>query len=229
MTIKGLVFDFDGLIIDTELPIFQSWQDIYQLNGIELTLREWAVVIGSSNEMFEPMDELEKRVNHPLFREDIKEMQRLKMMEHILQQPILPGIEDYLRQSKELGLGISIASSSPRYWVEGHLSRLGLINYFDTIFTQEDVLKVKPDPELYQQAVSGMHLNPEDVIALEDSTNGIVSAKLAGLHCVAVPNTLTRSLDLTKADLVLTSLADLPLLKLLDHFNKIYATRNKAN
>jgi HAD superfamily hydrolase (TIGR01509 family) len=194
MTIKGLAFDFDGLIIDTELPIFQSWQDIYHMYGIELTLKEWAVVIGSSNEMFEPMEQLEKRVKQTLIKEDIIEMQRLKMMEHILQQPVLPGVKEYLIQARRSGIRVSVASSSPRYWVTGHLIRLGLIGYFDSLFTQDDVSKVKPDPELYQRATTGMQLLPDEIIALEDSTNGIISAKLAGLYCVAVPNTLTQNL-----------------------------------
>ena len=221
MTIKGLAFDFDGLILDTELPIFQSWQDIYQMYGIELPLQEWAVVIGSSNEMFEPMDELEKRIHHSLIREDIIKIQRLKMMEHILQQPVLPGVKDYLLQAQDFGIKVCVASSSPRNWVEDHLTRLGLISYFDIIYTQEDVFKVKPDPGLYQQAVIGMQLLPDEVIALEDSTNGIISAKLAGLYCVAVPNELTQTLDLTQADLVINSLADTSLTLLLEHFNMI--------
>jgi HAD superfamily hydrolase (TIGR01509 family) len=220
MTIKGLAFDFDGLIIDTELPVYQSWQDIYHIYGKELHFQEWAVVIGSSNEMFEPMDELEKLVHQNLNREDIFEIQRLKMMEHILQQPVLPGVKEYLIQAKEFGIKVSLASSSSRSWVEGHLMRLGLMGYFDSISTQEDVLKVKPDPDLYRQAVNGMQLLPTEVIALEDSTNGIISAKLAGLYCVAVPNKLTQNLDLTEADLVINSLAEMPLSLLLDHFNK---------
>jgi HAD superfamily hydrolase (TIGR01509 family) len=219
MTIKGLAFDFDGLILDTELPIFQSWQDIYQMYGLELHLQEWAVVIGSSNEMFEPLDELEKRVHQPLRKEEIIEIQRLKVMEHILQQPVLPGVKEYLQQAQELRIKVSVASSSPRYWVEDHLTRLGLIDYFDSIYAQEDVLKVKPDPGLYRQAAIGMDLLPDEVIALEDSTNGIISAKLAGLYCVAVPNILTQTLDLSKADLVINSLAELPLPLLLDHFS----------
>lgn len=227
MTIKGLAFDFDGLIVDTELPIYQSWQDIYHMYGIELLLQEWAVVIGSSNEMFEPMDELEKRVHQNLNREDILEIQRLKMMEHILQQPVLPGVKEYLLQAKEFGIKVSLASSSSRSWVEDHLKRLGLISYFDSIFTLEDVFKVKPDPGLYRQAVIGMQLLPAEVIALEDSTNGIISAKLAGLYCVAVPNILTQNLDLTEADLVINSLVEMPLPLLLDHFNKNQSLINK--
>jgi HAD superfamily hydrolase (TIGR01509 family) len=221
MTIKGLAFDFDGLILDTELPIYQSWQDIYHMHGIELPLEEWAVVIGSSNEMFEPMDELEKRVKHTLIKEDIIEMQRRKMMDHILQQPILPGVKEYLLYAQKAGIKVSVVSSSPRYWVAGHLSRLGLIEYFDLLFTQDDVSRVKPDPELYRQAATGMHLLPNEIIALEDSTNGIISAKLAGLYCVAVPNTLTQNFDFTKADLVVNSLADMPLPVLLNHFNMV--------
>jgi HAD superfamily hydrolase (TIGR01509 family) len=227
MTIKGLAFDFDGLIVDTELPIYQSWQDIYHMYGMELLLQEWAVAIGSSNEMFEPMDELEKRVHQNLNREVILEIQHLKMMEHILQQPVLPGVKEYLLQAKELGIKVSLVSSSSRSWVEDHLNRLGLIGYFDSIFTQEDVFKVKPDPGLYRQAIIGMQLLPAEVIALEDSTNGIVSAKLAGLYCVAVPNILTQNLDLTEADLVINSLAEMPLPKLLDHFNKNQGLINK--
>jgi HAD superfamily hydrolase (TIGR01509 family) len=133
----------------------------------------------------------------------------------ILEQPVLPGVLDYLEGARRLGLRVGLASSSSCEWVLGHLSRLGLLNYFHEIRASEDVKRTKPDPALYLQVLHGLGVPAEQGVALEDSPNGILAAKRAGLFCVAVPNALTRRLPLDHADLRLESLADLPLESLL--------------
>ena len=121
----------------------------------------------------------------------------------MLTQPILPGVEDYLQTAKELNLKLGIASSSDRKWVEGNLSRLELLDYFDIVHTSDDVEFTKPDPTLYRLALHSLELNPGDAIVLEDSPNGVSASKAAGIFTVAVPNPLTARLNLDHADLVL--------------------------
>jgi beta-phosphoglucomutase-like phosphatase (HAD superfamily) len=130
-------------------------------------------------------------------------------------EPILPGVKDYLDDAKQLGLKLGLASSSSHNWVDGHLSRLGLISYFDCIKCSDDVKDVKPDPELYQSVLDALDLRADEGIVLEDSANGILAAKQAGLFCIVVPNPMTNHLSLDLADLRLTSLTELPLEKLL--------------
>jgi beta-phosphoglucomutase-like phosphatase (HAD superfamily) len=110
---------------------------------------------------------------------------------------------------------IGLASSSSCDWVQNHLTRLGLIGYFDSLRARDDVVLAKPDPALYLSVVSDLGVPPHQALALEDSPNGIRAAKLAGLYCVAVPNHLTSQLDLDEADLRLTSLAEIRLEALL--------------
>jgi beta-phosphoglucomutase-like phosphatase (HAD superfamily) len=116
-----------------------------------------------------------------------------------------------LEEARALGIKLAIASSSSRSWVEGHLERLGLAPHFECVRCSDHVTVVKPDPTLYRLALEALGVAPEEAIAFEDSPNGILAAKRAGLFCVAVPNDATRDLALNAADLCVASLADVTL------------------
>jgi beta-phosphoglucomutase-like phosphatase (HAD superfamily) len=108
-----------------------------------------------------------------------------------------------------------VASSSPENWVVGHLTRLGLIEFFEQIVTADDVEKTKPDPALFLLAAEKLGVTPQQAIVFEDSRNGVLAGKRAGMYVVAVPNPLTDGMDFSEADLKLGSLADLSLEQLL--------------
>jgi beta-phosphoglucomutase-like phosphatase (HAD superfamily) len=110
---------------------------------------------------------------------------------------------------------LAVASSSSRAWVAGHLQRLGVLERFEVLKCSDDVERVKPDPALYRAACEHLGVPPARAVAIEDSPNGILAAKRAGLFCVAVPNALTGRLVLDAADLRLASLSELPLANLL--------------
>ncbi len=213
--IRALVFDFDGLILDTEVPEFQSWQEIYAEHGARLDLEVWAHCIGSSDHGWDPYAHLGEACGRVIDREAIRAARRARVHELLESQPVLPGVEACLAEARGHGLGLAVASSSTRSWVEGHLTRLGLDGAFDVIRTSDDVRRTKPDPELYVSAVEALGVEPRDAIALEDSPNGIAAAREAGLFCVVVPNPLTRQLVVDGADLRLASLADMSLAELL--------------
>jgi HAD superfamily hydrolase (TIGR01509 family) len=215
MAIKALIFDFDGLILDTEVPEFQSWQELYQKFGFALTLEVWSQNIGSYPNVFEPAEHLQKLANHQIQIDDITRLHHQRADELLLDKKILPGVDKYIERAKELGLKIGVASSSTQNWVIGNLSRLGLASQFDCIYTANDVTHTKPDPELYLRSIDKLKVLPCEAIAFEDSPNGIKAAKEAGLFCVAVPNALTRNLNLDQADLILGSLAEITLDNLL--------------
>ena len=220
--IRALIFDFDGLILDTELPAFQTWQEIYQAYGCSLSLSTYATCIGSPG-LFDPHEYLEAQLGRSLDREAIRWQRHQHYMELTQGQSVLPGVTDYIADAKRLGLKLGLASSSSRDWVTGHLSRLGLRAHFDCIKGADDVEHLKPDPELYQTVLEALDLRADEAIALEDSPNGILAAKRAGILCVAVPNALTRQLLLEQADLRLTSLAEVPLENLLLQVRKTAA------
>jgi HAD superfamily hydrolase (TIGR01509 family) len=218
--IRAVVFDFDGLILDTEAPEFQTWQEIYQTHGCELLLEVWATGLGTSSDAFDPYTHLEGQAGCPIDREAIQQRRRQRYLELLGLNSALPGVREYIAEAKRLGLLLGVASSSSREWVVGHLTELGLSSYFDCIKCRDDVTRVKPDPALYQAVVETFALQPRQAIALEDSPNGITAAKRAGLFCVAVPNPLTRQLSLAHADLRINSLADFPLPQLLAHVRR---------
>jgi beta-phosphoglucomutase-like phosphatase (HAD superfamily) len=119
-----------------------------------------------------------------------------------------------------LGLKVGLASSSSCSWVNGHLERLGLRNYFDILRASDDVQCTKPDPDLYLAALGALGVRVDQAFAIEDSPNGALAAKRAGLFCVAVPNELTRRLSLDHADLRLESLTDMPFERLVQEIER---------
>jgi len=207
--IKALIFDFDGLIVDTEWPDYESWQQVYQRHGCELAVEKWGQIVGGSGASdFDPHEHLEKLCGKSLDREEIWISRRKQYLNELSAQPILPGVLDYLDEAERRGLQLAIASSSPENWVRGHLARLGIYQRFDIIKTADDVKRTKPDPELYLAALEGLTVKPNEGIVFEDSPNGVRAAKAANLFCVAVPNRLTVQLKFDGADLRLNSLIE---------------------
>jgi HAD superfamily hydrolase (TIGR01509 family) len=217
--IQALIFDFDGLILDTEVPDYQSWLEVYQEHGCHLPLSTWATYIGGAAEVFDAYADLETQLGRTIDRQAIRTQRRQRYSELVAAQPILPGIVDYITTAKRLGLKLAVASSGTQDWVFGHLTRLALLDYFDCVKCASDVERVKPDPALYLAALSALQIDAKQAIAFEDSPNGVRAAQRAGLFCVAIPNPLTCQLPLEHADLRLNSLSDLPLTALLARFS----------
>jgi HAD superfamily hydrolase (TIGR01509 family) len=214
--IRGLIFDFDGLILDTEGPEYQAWNELFLYHGAELDFATWSHCIGTSASVFDPHAHLEGLLGRELDRAALRAEHRTRCDQLIAAQCTLPGIESYLASARQLGLKVGLASSSSRAWVSTHLARLGLLEQFQCLRTRDDVERVKPDPALYLAVLAALDLQPAEAIALEDSPNGVLAARRAGLYCVAVPNPLTGRLDLGQADLIVPCLADLPLPELLE-------------
>jgi len=213
--IRALVFDFDGLIVETEAPIFRAWHRIYREHGQELPLDRWLTIIGTASGPFDPIQHLEERVGRPLNRNRFTELERRYYQEATAMQTLMPGVAQYLLDARRLQLRVAIASSSSRRWVHEHLERFAIADAFDAIVCRDDVTHAKPDPELYLEAVRRLRVTPIEALALEDSANGIAAAKAAGLRCVAVPTVMTAGLDFSRADLRIPSLGAVPLADLL--------------
>ncbi len=211
---KLIVFDFDGLILDTEVPVYDAWQELYDEHGHTLPFETWAQCIGTAD-TFDPCADLAERVGRALDPAALRRRHRARTDALIAEQRVLPGVVELLEEARTMGITLAVASSSDRPWVEGHLGRLGLLHRFHALRCAEDVQRVKPDPALYRAVLEATGIRAADAVALEDSPNGVLAAKRAGLACVAVPNALTARLDLGAADLRLSSLADVPLTTLL--------------
>jgi HAD superfamily hydrolase (TIGR01509 family) len=218
--IRFLIFDFDGLILDTETPDFTAWQEIYAEYGCSMSIHDWGQIIGGTGfSDFDAVSAIEQQTGRALDRAALNARWRKRGDELIAAQPVLPGVRDYLDAARALGLHLAIASSSDHAWVDGHLKRLGLWDYFEAVLCSEDVRRTKPDPELFVKALAALGVRADEALVFEDSPNGVKAAKAAGIRVVAVPNPLTEQLAITGADLTLASLADLPLRDLLLRFN----------
>jgi HAD superfamily hydrolase (TIGR01509 family) len=213
--IRALVFDFDGLILETETPAYETWAEIYKEHGHELPLDRWFDYIGREGGFFDAADHLAALVGEGFDREAARKRRDTRKTELIDALDVMIGVREYVADAKRLGLRLAVASSSSRKWVLGHLERLRLHAEWDAVFTRDDVAQTKPAPDLYLAAVEALGVAPREAVAFEDSRNGIAAAKDAGLLCVAVPNALTAAMDLTRADLRLESLAETPLERLL--------------
>jgi HAD superfamily hydrolase (TIGR01509 family) len=217
--IQALIFDFDGLILDTEWPEFQCWQETCQEYGVDLTIETWLPCIGTgiTTRVFDPYDYLAAHCVQPLDRDMVYARLGSRHKELVEAQPVLPGIEALLGEAKQQGIRLAVASSAPRQWVAGHLERLGLLEYFDALTCGPEVAHTKPYPDLYLAALEKLGVTASQTIAFEDSRNGMLAARSAGIFCVVVPNLLTKYLSLEEADLLLASLADISLLELAAH------------
>jgi HAD superfamily hydrolase (TIGR01509 family) len=215
LKIMALIFDFDGLVIDTESAIFQSYQEIYRSYGHELTLERWAQGVGTTDSDYDAYSDLEALLGRALDRAGLRLQQRQREAELIAGLQPLPGVMDYLQDGARFGLKIGMASSSSCDWIGRHLSRLGLLDYFDCLKGRDDVPRSKPDPALYRETLSCLEVESNEAVVFEDSANGVQAARAAGIFTVAVPNAITRQFPLDNANLRLDSLAEMTLEELL--------------
>lgn len=218
MALRGLLFDFDGLILDTEIPGFQAWREIFQHYNLPFTYQDWAKAIGTGPSAYDPALDLCAQVNEALDPEELRVNQLARVHEILLGVPPQPGILEFIQQAKEAGLHLAVASSSPRSWVVGHLQHLELAPFFDHILTAEDVARVKPQPDLFLLALQKLGLQPHEAIVFEDSPNGITAARAAGIYVIAIPNKITETMDTSHADRKVTSFTEISLAALFRQF-----------
>jgi len=207
--VRAFLFDFDGLILDTEVPSRAGWQWLYREHGHELPPEKWALVVGTLA-AWDPMAHLERLVGAPLDRDVLNERRYAHELSLIEAETLRPGVAEYLAAARRLDLKRAIVSSSSRPWIDLHLRRLEETVGWDLILAADhDPARAKPAPTLYLEALEALGVAAAEAVAFEDSPNGIRAAKAAGIFCVGVPNGVTRELGLDEADLVLDSLADL--------------------
>ena len=215
MSLEALVFDFDGLILDTEWSAFSTAAEIWAEHGIELDLAVWQGIVGTA-EHVHWSEMLEADLGRPIDRDTVIPSRQAQHHDEVEAMALQPGAVDLITAASTFGLALGVASSSPIAWVEGHLERRGLLDAFDTVVGRDHVARTKPDPELYATAVARLGIDPAQAVALEDSHHGTVAARAAGVACVAVPNRVTSGQDFSAARLVVDSLADLTIPQLED-------------
>ncbi|WP_052720783.1 MULTISPECIES: HAD-IA family hydrolase [Actinoplanes] len=218
MTIKALLFDFDGLLMDTETTLLVSWQWEWRRHGLELdTAAFFADHGGDVNEA--RYRDLAAAVGAAYDQE--ASHQRRSDYRAGLNAALdpAPGVTAWLEDAAELGLRLAVASSSPVTHVGAMLEQAGLRERFEVLATGDETAAHKPDPEVYLLALRRLGVPAEEAVAFEDTAHGVAAAKAAGLRCVAVPNAYADRDRFTAADVLLTSAADLPLSALLEQLD----------
>lgn len=217
MSVRALIFDFDGLILETEMPAYEAWVEIYRELGHELPKELWLDYIGREGSWFDALVYLEGLAGPQADRDAIQLRRDARKTELVAGVTESAGLRDLLVDGRARGLRLAVCSSSTPRWVVGHLERLGLADLFDHVQCRDRAdLRAKPAPDLYLAACAALEVRPDEAIAFEDSRNGMLAAQAAGMRCVVVPNELTVAMDLSGADHRFESLAAVSLRTLLD-------------
>lgn len=205
--LEAVVFDFDGLIFDSETPIYRASAAALASLGHELTVQAWSTVVGHGDDG--GWAALQAAIGADLDREAYDQAYEAQDRSWRDTQPALPGVADLLAALGEARLPCAIASSSPSAWVETHLERLGLRSRFASIATRDRVGgRAKPAPDTYLLACADLGADPARSVAIEDSAPGIAAARAANLSVVCVPSEITAHTDLSGADLQVTDLTE---------------------
>jgi HAD superfamily hydrolase (TIGR01509 family) len=208
-TTKALLFDFDGLLIDTEGPSYQAWVEVYDRHGHELPLETWSAAVGTIGG-FDPADHLAGL--GVALDEEALDARRKRDLDLCDVEELRPGVAELLDEADRRGIPAAIVSSSSEEWIERHLDRRDLLDRFVAVICANgDEERAKPRPTLYLEALDRLGVSAAEAVAFEDSPNGVAAAKAAGIYCVAVPNGVTGTLDLSAADLIVASLHEFEL------------------
>ena len=212
---RALVFDYDGLIVDSETPEYECWNKVFADHGLALPVEEWVHVVGGAV-VVDMRQELELRLGR---RVDWAVVDQARLEHHhrlFSRQPLLPGVQALFDQGRRRGWRIGVASNSTQGWVKPGLERFGLWPYVGALRARDTAARPKPHPDPYLEVLAELGARPGLSFAFEDSAPGIAAAKAAGMTVICVPNALTRHHDLSQADRILDSLAEFTLPETLE-------------
>ena len=187
MPLRGLIFDFDGLLVDTETATLEAWRAVHREDGLEADPAVLHQVVGHVG------IEADLWVAYPPERErgPLEERFYAATRAACRRAPILPGVVELLDEAAQAGLRLAVASNSSHGHVDGHLEARGLRGRFAAVVCREDVPRAKPAPDVYLAALSRLDLAADEVVAFEDSLPGHAAAAAAGLRVMVVPNPST--------------------------------------
>ena len=215
--VGALIFDLDGVLIDTEATLYSVWMQVFSEFGCSFTRAEWHALLGTNDGLESPYTWLEQRSSVSLPpRDELRSAIRAKEQEHVAALGPMPGVEDWLAEASELGMAIGVASSSPRSWVSARLEQLRVTDRVHGVVCGGEGHRSKPAPDLYLAACEQLGVAPGRAVAVEDSRNGMLAARAAGLACVVVPNEVTLDMTFDDASYVLGALSEMRLVEVLD-------------
>lgn len=209
MDFDAVLFDFDGILVDTEWAIYEAWLRTFRAHDHELPLDTYTRCVGSDFDTWSPKTHLEELTGRSFDWHQLDADRQVEIRADLEQAGPMPGVVPLLEKLRAGGTAIAAVSSSNHAWVDGWLEKLQLASYFDTTVCRGDAPRIKPAPDLWLEALRRLGKDAGRCLAIEDSFNGVKSAKEAGLTVWAVPNRTTAGVDFSKADRVLSSLEEL--------------------
>lgn len=206
---RGIIFDFDGVIVDTEWAIYQSWVHLFAREGQEISIETYSPCLGAGYSHWNPADYLEK-LTGKTYDWALETSARQAMLEADLERSgLMPGVRELMDFCHAHSIGMTVASSSSRRWVSGWLNKLGIEQEFNGVFCRTDGYPVKPDPALFLAAQNCLNLPAHECLVIEDSENGVLAAHNAAIPCAAVPNRMTKHADFSSASVQFENLREL--------------------
>ncbi len=214
--IRGVVFDLDGVLVNTELVFQQVGNELARRRGKEMTLEVFKQMMGRRpREAFTVMIEL-LELHDDTPEELQKESQQLffELLETLLEP--MPGLLDLLETIERAGLPKAVATSSPRDYARRILEKVELVHRFRFILGAEDVSHGKPHPEIYLKSAERLGIAPTEMLVVEDSEHGTKAAAASGAFVVAVPHQFSQHHDFSPADYVAQALNDPVVLQIIE-------------
>ncbi len=186
--IKAVIFDMDGVLINTEPLHFQCWKEAWKENGIEITYDVYKKCIGSTSEFL--MKLIRESYTDQFQEEVVKNRFAVLKRDYIERHgyPTIPGVPEIIKGLHQSGLLLAVASSSSLVQIQNTLEALNVRNYFQCLISGEMVKHPKPAPDIFLLAAESLNLKPEECVVIEDSTNGCNAAKNAGIRCIGYQN-----------------------------------------
>ena len=201
---KAVLFDFDGVILDSEWPIYQTWKNLFESEGQSLEPEVYVKCIGSDFETWSPQTYLEELTGKSFDWDTINAQRQVILESDIEKSPPMDGVRELLISLK--GVKKAVVSSSSHNWVDRWVEKLGLMPHFETLVCRGDAPRIKPAPDLYLEGARQLGVSPEDCVVIEDSMNGMIAAHAAGMKTLVVPNRLTSVLDFSASQWQVDSL-----------------------
>lgn len=208
MRTTAVLFDFDGVLVDTEWAIYQAWRRTFEAHDHDLPLEIYTRCIGSDFQSWSPKTHLEDLTGRAFDWHDLDARRQIDIHAELDGIGPMPGVRGLLEKLPDRSLPAAVVSSSSHQWVDGWLEKLGLLHHFHATVCRGDAPRIKPAPDLFLAAAERLAVDPRECLVIEDSLNGLSAAKAAGMQAWIVPNRVTRDLDFSAADRIFSSLEE---------------------
>ncbi len=204
MAIDAVIFDCDGLLVDTESAWTRAERILYARRGVEFTLDHKRELIGTAGPVAQATVERHLGLESGAGAALEQEMRELVLAEIAIAAPPMPGAPDLVGDLLRAGVPIGLASNSPHAVLGSSLRRAGFHDVFGAVVSAQDVPAGKPAPDVYLEACRRLGADPGRSVALEDSPTGVAAARAAGMFVIGIPS--LPGIELTAASLVADAL-----------------------